>query len=1036
MEDVREGLTLVPHDSMIIMMGDFNAKIGHQPAEQNANDDGLRHVTDLLDYTEEEPPTLPRKLADGSRNMYGRELERIAVQEKLVCLNGTHAEGPFSNYTCYTRITNPSVLDLGWCSEGHVDRISKLEVHDFMPDLSDHAPLSMIIDCDGPPRTQRMDRHSRKGYPTGQDSNKVEMLKANWSDAEKELFLLHMRGEPSLTEGKNITEAISTTTTQADMDEINEKVNEMIRTGMKATCNVRLVRKPAREKQGGTCNKPWFTQKCGILKKQLRRWGTALSNTKQKPLPAFYGLKKEYKNEKKRAEKDYKNAIHTRMAAAQKRNPKMWWELLRKLNDTVSHPRLPPISLQVWADHFSTLLNSQSNATMRGKKGICYAAEKDITESMRLRLNEVVTTKELTTAITRLEGHKATFFDSIPNEGIKGLHRAQPEILRHLFTKIMATGYIPKVWGEAYLKPLYKKGDRNNPSNYRGIAISPCLGKVFNSIINARLEEAMNASKINSDLQIGFEKNHMISDHLFVLKTIIEQARICKQDLHLAFIDFRQAYDRIDRIALFRKLITYQIPARIIRIIINQYDHMEYVVVMEDGKSHAFKTTQGLKQGDNMSPKLFNLFIMDILYIFGIQCDPPYLQGAPVYVLMFADDLLLLSLSQTGLQEALDRLHAYCIEWGMEVNIAKTKAMKIRRPHVAAENGTPKMQYNGEGVDWVTSFTYLGVEINEDGSFQSKNAPMKRKAAQAQGGLYKMIRGLSFDTKMWLYNTMVDPILLHGVESWICQGTRKHVRTTGVYDTFKDGGHKPMNGEACKRCFIRLQMGLPRYAPSLAIRGDSGVFPLYIEGMARTVMFWNRIGKAPPDSLLGVALETQVQMADTNYDCWLSELREICANVFPGTTVETMTKELIVEGFQNDYKHQWYQSLWPPKDTKAVSTQLKWYRRLKSSLGKELYLSGPKSEVQIAMARLRIGGHGLPVETGRWKHIEANQRFCLECDLHEIGNEWHLFRCPATQKWKPRDASWGTSERQIIKKLKQPNATTKTFVKNALSTYT
>ena len=190
---------------------------------------------------------------------------------------------------------------------------------------------------------------------------------------------------------------------------------------------------------------------------------------------------------------------------------------------------------------------------------------------------------------------------------------------------------------------------------------------------------------------------------------------------------------------------------------------------------------------------------------------------------------------------------------------------------------------------------------------------------------------------------MVDPILLHGVESWICQGTRKHVRTTGVYDTFKDGGHKPMNGEACKRRFIRLQMGLPRYAPSLAIRGDSGVFPLYIEGMARTVMFWNRIGKAPPDSLLGVALETQVQMADTNYDCWLSELREICANVFPGTTVETMTKELIVEGFQNDYKHQWYQSLWPPKDTKAVSTQLKWYRRLKSNLGKEPYLSTTKN---------------------------------------------------------------------------------------------
>ena len=118
------------------------------------------------------------------------------------------------------------------------------------------------------------------------------------------------------------------------------------------------------------------------------------------------------------------------------------------------------------------------------------------------------------------------------------------------------------------------------------------------------------------------------------------------------------------------------------------------------------------------------------------------------------------------------------------------------------------------------------------------------------------------------------------------------------------------------------------------------------------------------------------------------------------------------------------------------STHLKWYWQFKSNMGKEAYLSGPKSEVQVAMARLRIGGHGLPIETGRWDNIEVSHRICQECDLNEIGNEWHLFRCPAMQKCRPSDASWGTSTRQIIKKLKLPNATMKTFVKNALSTYT
>ena len=170
--------------------------------------------------------------------------------------------------------------------------------------------------------------------------------------------------------------------------------------------------------------------------------------------------------------------------------------------------------------------------------------------------------------------------------------------------------------------------------------------------------------------------------------------------------------------------------------------------------------------------------------------------------------------------------------------------------------------------------------------------------------------------------------------------------------------------------------GLPRFAPSLAIRGDSGIFALYIEGMARTVVFWNRISKVPLKSLLGVVLETQVQMADTNYDCWMSELREVCNNVFPGTPFGTMTKEVIVEGFKQDYRRHWYQTLWQTKGRKEMCTHLKWHRQFKSNMGKEAYLSGPKSEVQIAMAWLRIGGHCLPIETGRWGNIEVSHWIC------------------------------------------------------------
>ena len=380
MQAVREGLALVPHNSMVIMMGDFNAKIGHQLDEQVTHDDGYHHVADLLDNAEEGPDTLLRRLADGSRNMYGRELERVAVQERLVCLNGTHIEGAVGNYTCFTKVDSPSVLDLGWCSDF---------IHDFMPDLSDHAPLGMTVQCDGLSRPEAGDRAKKEPTPKGKSNHSVEILKANWTDTEKRQFLLCMGGETNRTDGRKIIQKVEATTTQKEMDAVNEELNDLIRRGMKETCNVRFVRKPTRRHHIRDNNKPWFTQKCGILKKRLRKWGTTLSKTKHKPTPAFYGLKKEYKNEKKRAEKDYKNAIHMRMATAKNRNPRMWWELLRKLNGTVDRPRLPPIELNVWADHFKTLLNDHKSTTIGCTVGTYHSAERDLSEAMITQLNVI-----------------------------------------------------------------------------------------------------------------------------------------------------------------------------------------------------------------------------------------------------------------------------------------------------------------------------------------------------------------------------------------------------------------------------------------------------------------------------------------------------------------------------------------------------------------------------------------------------------------------------------------------------------------------
>ena len=94
----------------------------------------------------------------------------------------------------------------------------------------------------------------------------------------------------------------------------------------------------------------------------------------------------------------------------------------------------------------------------------------------------------------------------------------------NLFNKILTSESIPKNWSSGYIVPIYKKGNICDPSNYRGISISSCLGKLFTLLLNNNqifLEE----HKIISTCQIGFRKNKRTSDHIFVLKSIIEEAK-------------------------------------------------------------------------------------------------------------------------------------------------------------------------------------------------------------------------------------------------------------------------------------------------------------------------------------------------------------------------------------------------------------------------------------------------------------------------------------------------------------------------------
>ena len=225
---------------------------------------------------------------------------------------------------------------------------------------------------------------------------------------------------------------------------------------------------------------------------------------------------------------------------------------------------------------------------------------------------------------------------------------------------------------------IHKSRNKDDPSNYRGICISSCLGKLFCSILNTRLLNFSCKQKILHRSQIGFLPGHRTSNHIFSLKTVIDKyvTHTPRGKLYTCFVDFRKAFDSIWHQGLFYKLLQYNIGGTFYKVISNTYSQSKCCVKDNFNRSAFFNYEKGVRQGCIVSPLLCNLYLNELPFILNKVKDPILLpDGSPLNCLLYADDLLLISSSAEGLQHSLNNLSQYCQDWLLKINPAKTKVI-------------------------------------------------------------------------------------------------------------------------------------------------------------------------------------------------------------------------------------------------------------------------------------------------------------------------------------------------------------------------
>ncbi|WAR21446.1 LIN1-like protein [Mya arenaria] len=299
--------------------------------------------------------------------------------------------------------------------------------------------------------------------------------------------------------------------------------------------------------------------------------------------------------------------------------------------------------------------------------------KKDFFEKMLLNkesvktFNEIdykITEKEIASAINKLKNKKAVGLDSISYEMIKcGKTILMPGLLK-IFNLILSSGNYLSEWNIGYLKPLFKGNDPNDPSNYRGISIMPCLSKVFKSILNERLLILMPKART--------------CNHMFVVKTLTEKYLNNGIKIFACFVDFAKAFDTVIHSILLNKLCDIRItgPFYMTISIKDMYSSNYMHIRLKDTLTEMFMPKIGLRQGDNLSPNLLKLYLYNLPQCFGEADDQVTLKNCKFSCLLYADDLVLLSTSEQGLQSCLYKLSQYSDKYGLSVNLNKTNIYK------------------------------------------------------------------------------------------------------------------------------------------------------------------------------------------------------------------------------------------------------------------------------------------------------------------------------------------------------------------------
>ena len=963
-------------------MGDINARTKQWGEIPNihATSRGLPELDDQQDQYE--PESMARVSQDIYSNTYGTTFIKLCKDNNLVIANGRTNGDRRGMYTSYQPL-GFSVIDYCACTPDIYARVKQFRVDTLRGDITDHSMIQVTI-------KSRYKPEVTKG-PTGTYCN---IPRFQWSLEGIKKYQETLQSPAVTIELKLLEQRYRfDTPSQEKVDQLIGKLNAIILSAAKKSTPYRVQKARGKSRPK---HKKWFDSECRDLRRTVQKLGRKVSGGDTAARSPFFTFRKQYKRLLKYKLSSFKKDILTKMYDTDMKDPSQYWQLMKELRNQEFKITGTTIPLDEWEKHFRKLFKvdepeeKDTGKDQAGGPGVPKNTDK-INEQPTIfnEMDRLITKDEVITSVNKTKMGKSIYIDGISNELLRhGVHVLAGHLC-WMFNYVFSSGIYPNVWKGAYLTPVYKRGDRSVTGNYRGLAISSCLGKVMNRVLNNRLADFMDESGAAHIYQTGFEKGSRTVDHVFTLSTIIEQCKHEGKKIYTCFIDLTKAYDYVDRTILIQKMRDLGVGSKFLQMIASMYDRVEYSVKINGLMTPLFRTRRGLKQGDVLSPKLFNLYINDLIRTLMAVGDHPMVNGVPVPGLFFADDLVALAPTPKGLQDKLDAIETYCGINRMEVNTTKTKTMTLGKK-TRTQRGQGNTWYiHGVALENVDTFTYLGMDFMAKGAEIVTNNSVLTKAVRAQNALASYSGLMPAGLGMCMHRQLVEPILMYGSEIWAVNTVPAKGVTTKIAEVLNDSSAKQIPSDGLQMSFMKRILGQKPNAINVAVRGELGSYPLYIKAIVQAVKFWNRLDTMEQGPLAKEAFEDQKKMVTQGQACWASKLVSTVSMVL-GRTVDIELppphKE-VCTALIRDYESYWFEALWS-------FSRLAMYRQIKKDIVCEPYLLEKNWRLRQATTRFRTSTHNLAIETGRHNRTSPADRLCTICHAGQVEDELHLFQCP------------------------------------------